>query len=235
MFTYNYLYIITNLVNGKQYVGSHSTNNLNDKYLGSGKLILKAVKKYGKDNFKREIIKKFNDISEARHLEVIYINKFNTLVPFGYNLHPSGGSYKGSINYRGKNHPLYGRKLSEEIKNKISKSEKGKIISKETKRKISKANKNKIPWNKGRKGISLETKEKMRNAKIGIASPLKGRKLNNNRKKEISESLKGRKLSDEHKNNISKANKGKILSKETKQKISNTLRKKRSLGNRNRK
>jgi len=50
----NFIYIITNLINGKQYVGSHCGDE-NDTYLGSGKIFLKAYKKYGKENFKREI------------------------------------------------------------------------------------------------------------------------------------------------------------------------------------
>ena len=44
---YNYVYITTNKINGKFYIGKHSTDNLNDKYLGSGILICKAEKKYG--------------------------------------------------------------------------------------------------------------------------------------------------------------------------------------------
>ena len=52
---YGFIYITTNLVNGRKYLGQCS--KLNDqKYLGSGKYIKKAIKKYGRSNFSREIV-----------------------------------------------------------------------------------------------------------------------------------------------------------------------------------
>jgi predicted DNA-binding transcriptional regulator AlpA len=48
------VYLTTNLVNGKKYIGSHHSSN--DDYLGSGVLISKAIKKYGKSNFERIIL-----------------------------------------------------------------------------------------------------------------------------------------------------------------------------------
>ena len=52
------VYYATNLINGKQYIGDHSTSDIEkDKYFGSGIAIKAAVKKYGLNNFKKEIIK----------------------------------------------------------------------------------------------------------------------------------------------------------------------------------
>lgn len=48
------IYITTNLINGKQYIGKDARNN--PKYLGSGTYLIKSIKKYGKENFKKEII-----------------------------------------------------------------------------------------------------------------------------------------------------------------------------------
>ena len=45
----------TNLINNKKYIGMHYGSE-DDDYLGSGKLLTRAIKKYGKENFKREIL-----------------------------------------------------------------------------------------------------------------------------------------------------------------------------------
>ena len=53
---YYLVYITTNLINGKFYIGVHETHNLNDGYLGSGKILRNSVYYHGKENFKREIL-----------------------------------------------------------------------------------------------------------------------------------------------------------------------------------
>jgi hypothetical protein len=221
---YYFVYITTNIVNNKQYVGSHGSMSLNDRYLGTGKLLLKAIKKYKRENFKREILKECDNIIEARKLESKFIKIYNTLYPNGYNLHPYGGSYLGVTFFRGENHPLYGKKLSEETKSKISNSEKGKIISEETRKKISEKNKGKKAWNKGKIGVSDETRKKMSEKTKGRPGPWKGKKIPKEIRERISKTLKGRKLSEETKGKISKSRKGRKMSDEQKKKISESLK-----------
>lgn len=57
---YYMLYKTTNLINGKYYIGCHATKKLNDGYIGSGKNLKRAVTKYGRENFKRDILFLFN-------------------------------------------------------------------------------------------------------------------------------------------------------------------------------
>lgn len=63
------VYKITNDVNPKEYIGVHRTNNPHDRYLGSGVLIKKAIQKYGRDCFHKEILLETDNIDEAFRLE----------------------------------------------------------------------------------------------------------------------------------------------------------------------
>ena len=68
------VYLTRNLVNGKIYVGVHAQASEGfDGYLGSGKTIIKAVKKYGKENFLRETLRTYDNHWEASCLEAFIV------------------------------------------------------------------------------------------------------------------------------------------------------------------
>lgn len=68
-YKYNYFYKITNNLNGNFYYGIHSTNNIEDGYMGSGLKLKRAFKKYGIENFSKEIIKFFDTRKELSDYE----------------------------------------------------------------------------------------------------------------------------------------------------------------------
>jgi hypothetical protein len=63
------IYKTTCKVTGKWYIGMHSSSSLNDNYFGSGLIICNSIKKYGKENHKRQIIAEANSREELRELE----------------------------------------------------------------------------------------------------------------------------------------------------------------------
>ena len=72
---YHYIYKTTNLINRKYYIGMHSTSNLKDGYIGSGKKLWYSIKKYGKENFKCEILEFLPDRSSLKERERELINE----------------------------------------------------------------------------------------------------------------------------------------------------------------
>lgn len=70
-----YLYKITNLINGKFYIGVHSTKHIDDEYMGSGKNLKKAIQKYGINNFLKEIILTFESAEEMFNAEKEIVNE----------------------------------------------------------------------------------------------------------------------------------------------------------------
>jgi group I intron endonuclease len=159
---YGFIYLTTNLINQKKYIGycSHKENGI---YLGSGKLLKRAIKKYGRNNFKREILEECSSFEEMSKAEKFWVEKFDAVNdPNFYNLVPGGLGGNSEVlkiywnkfspeerkklrnwDHSSKESKLRGRTLTEEHKNKISDTEKGKEVSLETRIKNSKATKGK--------------------------------------------------------------------------------------------
>lgn len=242
------IYKTTNLVNGKIYIGQDKYNN--PRYLGSGKILHLAIKKYGTENFIKEIIEECESKEHLNEREMYWINFHNsTDRNIGYNIalggdggdtisnhpdkdlikqkhsewmqenNPTRGrkktedeierwkeSYVG--NYRGKNNPNFGRKMSKSSKDKMSKARKqwwDNLTDDERTefgKKISEANTGK-PGNKW-----TDEQKKAHSEWMKQNNPMKGKTHTDEVKQRISEANKKPK-SEETKRKLSEANKGK--------------------------
>ena len=109
------IYKITNLINGKIYIGKDTVSDKN--YYGSGLLIKRSINKHGIENFKKEILEECNNNDELCIREKYWIEKYNsTNSQIGYNI-SKGGDGGDTIS----NNPN-----KEEIRLKISNVRKGK-------------------------------------------------------------------------------------------------------------
>ena len=196
----HYVYLTINLINGKQYVGDHTINFREKKYyLGSGKYFNFSKKKYGEQNFFKEILEWFETRQEAFDAQEKYITQFNTLVPNGYNISPKGGLGNCGC-------------FSEKTKQKMRNSLMGKKHSEETKKKIGKTLIGKRKTD--------ETKQRMSKVRTGENNPMYGKHVSEETRNKISNSNIGKIFSKETRNKISKSITGKKRSKETKLKLS---------------
>lgn len=71
----HYVYCVTNLINGKKYIGSHS-GTIDDKYLGSGVVLAKAISKYGAKNFTKQILW-VGELQYMREIETYWCEQFD--------------------------------------------------------------------------------------------------------------------------------------------------------------
>lgn len=178
------IYKTTNIITGKIYIGQDSNNN--PGYLGSGLLIKKAIKKYGRDKFIKEVLEECL-IEDLGIRERYYIELFNSMdLNTGYNLRPGGDhihDYSQSFMDKMK------RPKTEEWK---AKKRGMKVHSQEFKDAVSKRFKGKKYTTEELERRKIINQNPERNAKISKA--LKGRLMTSEQKKKLSEKAKEREL-----------------------------------------
>ena len=111
------VYKITNKTNGKFYIGCHETYNPDDGYMGSGKLIKKAILKYGIENFNKDILSFFDCREDMYDFERIEIER----VKPEYNLAIGGRGGFAYINSNNlANNVEHGKLANEALKKRLS-------------------------------------------------------------------------------------------------------------------
>lgn len=259
---YGYIYLTINKVNHKTYIGQKMLKNKSwdkDRYLGSGVLLKKAIKKYGKENFEKFLIQFCESKDELNKQETFWIAEYRKRGLAQYNI--ANGGYGGSgplseetkrkISEATKGRPAWNKGktgvYSDEVLEKMRKNNKGNLgkkFSDEHRKKIAESLKGKNTWSKGSHHTE-ETKKKMSEALSGENNPMFGKHLSDSAKIKISEHTKGennpmfgKHHTEETKRKIRESkkgkpswNKGKHHSEETKKKISESRKRYLALRN----
>jgi group I intron endonuclease len=143
-----YLYKITNQINHKIYIGVHRSKRKTDSYMGSGLSIKNAIKKYGKENFIKEILEYFESDEDmfAREKEIVNEDFITNLENYNLivgrkgvgagHLHPMFGKKRPKHSEFMKTHsPSKGKPCPQSVKDKISQSNTGRKHSPEVNKK----------------------------------------------------------------------------------------------------
>lgn len=227
------IYKITNQINGKFYIGSHKTVDLNDNYMGSGKYLARSIEKHGIENFTKEILFIFDNPEEMYAKEAEIVNEDFLAEENTYNLKLGGFGGWDHVNKSGLNGCRKGairgnerqKWLAENDPNWKGAENKAKASSENMKR-LHAQGKIRYDTFTGKKHTD-ESKKKISESHAGKIPWNLGLACSEEVKQKISESLKGRPStrkgispSEETKQKISNTLSGRKLSEETKQKIS---------------
>jgi group I intron endonuclease len=185
-----YVYIITNNILNKQYVGSkicYHKNLEEDGYMGSSKHLKKDYQIFGLKNFSKKILEYYENPKDMLNGESAYMHQYNTFSPNGYNrfdpktkngFHMAGIHPSEETKLKWKNRIPWNKDLkqsAEVIENRVKKNT-GQTRTQETKNQMSKVHLNhevsEITKERQSKAlinhsVSETTKEKMKNAKLG--------------------------------------------------------------------
>lgn len=219
---FHFIYKTTNLLSGRYYIGMHSTNDLDDAYLGSGTYLRRSLNKHSKENHKREILEfcKTRKELKSREQEIVNLNEIAKKDCMNLKVGGSGGFHgihtsetREKMSKNNGRHWKYNR-MSDKTREKIRNTLMGHIVSDATKEKISKAT-----IGKSHKPMSDETKRKIGKANLG-------KTVSDETKEKLRKANLGRKHTQETINKLSGINNhnfGKPRTTETKKKISESI------------
>jgi len=142
---YGFVYITTNMIDGMRYIGRCKFNRQRNwkYYMGSGVRLLRAIKKYGEENFARQIVQIAYSEEELDFLEIEFIKNHNAVysddyynIGAGGKTSPFAGKTKEEMDviknkiigrFTGKNSPRFGMKASEETRRRIRETRKSMV------------------------------------------------------------------------------------------------------------
>ena len=175
---FNFIYKTTNLSNGKFYIGMHSTDNLGDHYLGSGKRLRYSIKKHGIKNHKLKILKFLPNRDTLKTKEKEIVNESLLKDPLCMNL-KEGGEGGGKLwnkDHAKKFHAAGGKKVFQILSQRHSKKLKTDLKYKERYSQIMKDSNNPGFSNKTH---TKETKDLMsKSQKLRLKNPSKNSMFN---------------------------------------------------------
>jgi hypothetical protein len=157
-----YLYKIENTISGKCYIGVHKTNNLDDGYFGSGKILHQSIKKYGKENFRKTILEFFNTEKEMFFAESTIVTREFVASSTTYNIKVGGFGGWSYVHENGLNRGFTNKRHSDSTKKYLSELAKGREVSEATRKKLSENNFARTSPDEQRKHASEAAKKRRR-------------------------------------------------------------------------
>lgn len=160
------------MINNKIYIGKHQTKDLEDGYFGSGKHLKRAIKKYGIENFKKEILHIFQTETEMNSKETELVTEEFCLREDTYNICSGGQGGWSYVNREIKTLNRFKKENKFTKECSIKASEKRNVLmldenyKKSLSKKISDSNKGRLPTFKGKNHLE-KTKQKISFSMIG--------------------------------------------------------------------
>ncbi len=212
---YGYIYLTTNLVNNKKYIGRHKAEKFDKNYLGSGIILNSAIKKYGRRNFDVKVLCECNSSEELDKMEIELISEYDAVNSSEFYNIAMGGHHNVSIANLQDQNPEGYQRYRDGLKRSIETRQ-----SEEHRKKLSRL----FSENPPALGLKHTEETKRKIAKYGNDNPFYGKHHSEETKTKISKANTGRKHTPEESAKMTAAHIGKKHTEETKRKMAEARR-----------